>query len=182
MSLTRRKAIALIGGGAVFAASASTAAFLTPRTPQKALAPWDAAGGYDDPRLNALSFALLAPNPHNLQPWQVELVGASALLLHHDRAKRLPETDPQDQLAKLRRLRDEYRDAYSEAYRRTRPLFDSADLSPEMREQLMTRLFQWGKDGAALGNVEIQLEWAAHYTASAQMMHDNAIALQAVGQ
>ncbi|MEM6340132.1 MAG: twin-arginine translocation pathway signal protein [Pseudomonadota bacterium] len=96
MSLTRRKAIALIGGGTVFAASASTAAFLTTRTPQKALAPWDAAGGYDDPRLNALSFALLAPNPHNLQPWQVELVGDSALLLHHDRAKRLPETDPQD--------------------------------------------------------------------------------------
>ena len=84
MTLSRRKAIALIGGGTVLAATAGTAGFLTTRTPHEALAPWDAAGLYDDARMRALSFALLAPNPHNLQPWQVELEASDALVLHHN--------------------------------------------------------------------------------------------------
>lgn len=96
MSMSRRKAITLIGGGTVFAASAATAGFLTTRTPTKAQQPWTRAGEYDDPRLNALSYALLAPNPHNLQPWQVRLEGENALTLLHDPARRLPETDPFD--------------------------------------------------------------------------------------
>ncbi|WP_300059391.1 twin-arginine translocation pathway signal protein [uncultured Roseobacter sp.] len=96
MTLPRRKALTLIGGGTVLAATASTAGFLTTRTPHSALAPWEAAGGYDDPRLNALSFALLAPNPHNLQPWQVGLDGPDTVLIYRDPARRLPETDPHD--------------------------------------------------------------------------------------
>lgn len=96
MTLSRRKTLALIGGGTIFAASAASAAFLTTRTPHDAQRPWGLAGSYDDPRLNALSFALLAPNPHNLQPWQVALEGRDALTLHHDKTRRLPETDPFD--------------------------------------------------------------------------------------
>ncbi len=96
MTLSRRKTLALIGGGTIFAASASAAGFLTTRTPRDAQRPWALAGSYDDPRLNALSFALLAPNPHNLQPWQVALEGDDALTLHHDRSRRLPATDPFD--------------------------------------------------------------------------------------
>lgn len=96
MTLSRRKTLALIGGGTVFAASAAAAGFLTTRTPQVAQRPWELAGTYADPRLNALSFALLAPNPHNLQPWQVALEGEDALTLHHDPTRRLPETDPFD--------------------------------------------------------------------------------------
>ncbi|QBF30759.1 twin-arginine translocation pathway signal protein [Thalassococcus sp. S3] len=96
MTLSRRKAIALIGGGTIFAAGAASAAFLTTRTPGRALAPWDLAGSYADPRERALSFALLAPNPHNLQPWLVALEGEDALTLHQDTARRLPETDPYD--------------------------------------------------------------------------------------
>lgn len=96
MTLSRRKTLALIGGGTIFAASAASAAFLTTRTPYDAQRPWALAGSYDDPRLNALSYALLAPNPHNLQPWQVALIGDDALTLHHDPSRRLPETDPFD--------------------------------------------------------------------------------------
>lgn len=96
MTLSRRKALTLIGGGTVFAASASLGGCAATRTPTKAQAPWQLAGSYDDPRLNALSFALLAPNPHNLQPWQVKLEGTDALTLHHDPTRRLPETDPFD--------------------------------------------------------------------------------------
>ncbi|WP_299957932.1 twin-arginine translocation pathway signal protein [uncultured Roseobacter sp.] len=96
MNLSRRKTLSLIGGGAVLAASASATGFLASRTPHTALAPWDLAGSYDDPRLNALSFALLASNPHNLQPWQVALEGQHSLSIYLDPARRLPETDPYD--------------------------------------------------------------------------------------
>lgn len=96
MTLSRRKAIALIGGGSVLAASVATAGFLTTRTLGDARRPWALAGSYDDPRLNALSFALLAPNPHNLQSWMVGLEGADALTLYRDAGRRLPETDPFD--------------------------------------------------------------------------------------
>lgn len=96
MSLSRRKALTLIGGGTVVAAAAGTAGFLGTRTPNKALAPWDLAGAYEDPRLNALSYALLAPNPHNMQPWLVELTGQDGVRLHYDKTRNLPETDPFD--------------------------------------------------------------------------------------
>ncbi|MEM6305636.1 MAG: twin-arginine translocation pathway signal protein [Pseudomonadota bacterium] len=96
MSLSRRKTLALIGGGAILAAGGAGAGFVATRTPTAALAPWGLAGSYADPRKNALSFALLAPNPHNLQPWQVRLEGENALTILHDRSKRLPETDPFD--------------------------------------------------------------------------------------
>lgn len=96
MNQTRRKTLALIGGGVVAAAVLPAATFLGTRTPTEAQVPWAMAGSYDDPRLNALSFALLAPNPHNLQPWQVELTGDDGVRLYHDPERRLPETDPFD--------------------------------------------------------------------------------------
>ncbi|MFQ6549671.1 Acg family FMN-binding oxidoreductase [Aestuariibius sp. 2305UL40-4] len=94
MTLSRRKTLALIGGGTVLAAGAASAGFLMTRTPQKALAPWDAAGGYDDPRMRALSYALLAPNPHNRQPWLAQLVGDDGLTIWRDETRDLPVTDP----------------------------------------------------------------------------------------
>ncbi len=94
MTLSRRKVLSLIGGGTVLAASAATAEFVTTRTPTKAQAPWALAGSYSDPRKNALSYALLAPNPHNLQSWQVALEGDDALTLRHDGIRSLPQTDP----------------------------------------------------------------------------------------
>ncbi len=96
MTVSRRKFIGLVGGGIVLAAGAGAGGFLATRTPTKALAPWEAAGGYGDPRLNALSFALLAPNPHNIQPWLAELDGGDAVLIHRDQSRVLPATDPHD--------------------------------------------------------------------------------------
>ncbi|MEO1452996.1 MAG: twin-arginine translocation pathway signal protein [Pseudomonadota bacterium] len=94
MTLSRRKMLALAGGGTILAATAGSAAFLTTRTPTRALEPWETAGGYDDPRMRALSFALLAPNPHNIQPWLVELAGSDTVILHRDPDRTLPHTDP----------------------------------------------------------------------------------------
>lgn len=94
MNISRRKTLALLGGGFIAAAGGSAAAFALTRRPQAALAPWQQAGSYADPRLNALSYAILAPNPHNLQPWMVEMAGLDTVNLYRDPDRTLPHTDP----------------------------------------------------------------------------------------
>ncbi|QYK41040.1 MAG: twin-arginine translocation pathway signal protein [Paracoccaceae bacterium] len=96
MSLSRRRFIALIGGGTVLAATAAAAGFALTRTPHAALAPWDAAGKQAEPRLFALSHAILAPNPHNRQPWVAELSGQDGIRIYRDPERNLPHTDPHD--------------------------------------------------------------------------------------
>lgn len=95
MTSSRRKFLKIIGGGTIVAA-AGAGTFLATRTPHKALAPWDKAGAYNDPRMNALSYALLAPNPHNRQPWEVDLSTPDMAVIYRDKARNLPETDPFD--------------------------------------------------------------------------------------
>lgn len=56
--------------------------------------PWLSAGQYNDPVRRALSYALLAPNPHNRQPWVVDLHGRSSATLYVDLDRLLPQTDP----------------------------------------------------------------------------------------
>jgi len=94
MNKSRRKTLALIGGGFIAAAGIGTTVFVTTRRPHTALAPWQNAGNYEDPRKNALSYAILAPNPHNLQPWMVDLVGPDTVILYRDPNRALPHTDP----------------------------------------------------------------------------------------
>ena len=96
MTRSRRKVIGLIGGGVVLAATATAGGFLATRRPARALAPWSAAGTYAEPRMKALSYAILAPNPHNRQPWVAELQGDDQLIIHRDKTRNLPETDPFD--------------------------------------------------------------------------------------
>ena len=93
--MNRRKFLTLAGGGVILAAGGA-GTFAATRTPTKALAPWELAGGYADPRKNALSYAILAPNPHNRQPWIVELQGDDQLTLWFDTDRQLPHTDPFD--------------------------------------------------------------------------------------
>ena len=93
---TRRNVLVLIGGGVVVAA-ASGAGFVALSGPStEAREPWRRAGQYDEFRRRALSYALLAPNPHNRQPWKVRLEGEDALTLFCDLERRLPVTDPYD--------------------------------------------------------------------------------------
>lgn len=96
MGTTRRNFLRIAGGTSVIAA-AGIGTFAFTRTPTAALAPWRQAGtAYSDPRKRALSYAILAPNPHNRQPWMVDLKAPDEITLLCDLDRRLPETDPFD--------------------------------------------------------------------------------------
>jgi hypothetical protein len=56
----------------------------------------DTGKGETDIRRIALAWAILAPNPHNKQPWLVQFAGDDALVLRADLTRLLPETDPFD--------------------------------------------------------------------------------------
>ncbi|WP_420860988.1 Acg family FMN-binding oxidoreductase [Algirhabdus cladophorae] len=93
MTLSRRKTLALLGGGFILAAGTATGLRVS-RKPGTALEPWQQAGGYEDSRMNALSYAILAPNPHNRQPWLVDLATSDQITLLVDTNRMLPHTDP----------------------------------------------------------------------------------------
>jgi hypothetical protein len=93
MSLTRRQSLLLLGGGMILAAG-SGAGYAVTRTPRTAALPWDRAGGYGDVRLDALSWALLAPNPHNRQPWIADVRTPGEVVIYADPDRMLPHTDP----------------------------------------------------------------------------------------
>lgn len=93
----RRSFLTILGGGVVLAAGAAGAGFYATREPTRALVPWREAGtAYREPRRRALSYALLAPNPHNRQPWIADLSLPGRVVLYADPARRLPATDPFD--------------------------------------------------------------------------------------
>jgi hypothetical protein len=93
---SRRNILKLIGGGVVLAAAAGGGLIAMSGPSEAAREPWRKAGKYTEYRRRALSYALLAPNPHNRQPWLVRLDGQDALTLFCDLKRRLPATDPFD--------------------------------------------------------------------------------------
>lgn len=93
----RRKFLKVLGGGVVVAAIGA-GGWAATRDPAGARAPWREAGlaQEGDPRRKALSWAVLAPNPHNRQPWLADLTIDGELALYCDPDRRLPHTDPFD--------------------------------------------------------------------------------------
>ncbi len=93
----RRKFLSILGGGVVLAATGATL-WATSRDPAGARRPWEMAGreAGADPRRRALSYAVLAPNPHNRQPWIADLRVADEITVFSDPDRRLPQTDPFD--------------------------------------------------------------------------------------
>jgi len=100
MHATRRRALAVLGGGVVIAADLArgrAARAAVPAGTPDALAPWfTAATTETEPRRRALAYAILAPNPHNRQPWAIALDATDGMTVHCDPDRRLPETDPHD--------------------------------------------------------------------------------------
>lgn len=95
--MNRRGMLKVLGGGVILAAGTAGAGVATgffDAVPASATAPWRDAGKSSDIRRAALSYAILAPNPHNRQPWLVDLGADGAVTLYADPARLLPETDP----------------------------------------------------------------------------------------
>lgn len=93
--MKRRKFLKIAGSTGVVLAAAGAGGFVATRDPVKARQPWENAGAvYPDPMRRALSYAILAPNPHNRQPWQVRLVSDTEAELLCDLERLLPDTDP----------------------------------------------------------------------------------------
>jgi len=92
--MNRRNFLKIAGSTAVIVA-ASGIGFANTRTPTSALKPWKDAGTlYSDPMRRALSYAILAPNPHNRQPWMIDLKSNAEAVLTCDLDRILPVTDP----------------------------------------------------------------------------------------
>jgi len=155
--MSRRRFLSLTGGGFVVAAGVGITGFSVSRTPHNALSPWSAAGNYTEPRHFALSFAILTPNPHNLQPWLVDLSEPDRVTLFPDPARRLPETDPFDRQLTigLGCFLEQMRIAASAAGYR-----------------LETQLFPEGKDNALLGDRPVATSRFISTTAQADPLFD----------
>lgn len=93
---SRRAVLSLIGGGVVLAAAGAGAFTALNQPSHAAREAWRSAGQPEEYRRRFLSYALLAPNPHNTQPWLARLEGEDSLTLYCDLDRRLPETDPFD--------------------------------------------------------------------------------------
>jgi hypothetical protein len=89
----RRAFIRLVGGGAVLAGGGLLAG-CSGKLPDVALQAWSRAQDETDTRRFMLAHALLAPNPHNRQPWIADLREAGRIHLICDGERLLPETDP----------------------------------------------------------------------------------------
>jgi hypothetical protein len=95
--LTNRRTFLLAAGGAGLALAGAGGWFAVTRRPVRAQAAWDdVKTAAADVRLDAFRHAILAPNAHNRQPWQVRLVGLDEAIIGCDLARRLPHTDPFD--------------------------------------------------------------------------------------
>lgn len=88
-----RRSILKSGGAALLITAA--AGWGATRSPTESRAPWNAeARSFGDPLLDFLAYALLAPNPHNMQPWRIHRLDETSFEVYPNLERLLPETDP----------------------------------------------------------------------------------------
>ena len=94
LSPARRRFVRTTAGGIVLAALPLAGCGSFAAVPESAVAAWRPGTSRDDPRRWALSWAILAPNPHNRQPWLIDLGKPNEIGIRIDTQRLLPETDP----------------------------------------------------------------------------------------
>jgi hypothetical protein len=92
---TRRRVIRILGAtGAVAVVGGYALAQIDPMPPV-AIESWQGPPAAEaDPRLWILAHAILAPSPHNMQPWLADLREPGVIDVRVDLERLLPETDP----------------------------------------------------------------------------------------
>ncbi len=87
----------ILGAGGAVALAGTGVAWRVMQTSRTATVPWQFdPAPLADVRLDAFRYAILAPNPHNRQPWTIRLEGKSGALIGCDLSRRLAATDPFD--------------------------------------------------------------------------------------
>jgi len=91
--MVSRRSVLVCGTAAVVITGAC--AWGLTRDPKQGRAPWESAEkGFDDPLLDFLAFAVLAPNPHNMQPWRIHRLDETSFDIFPNPERLLPYTDP----------------------------------------------------------------------------------------
>jgi hypothetical protein len=98
MVVIARRSLLAAAAGALLLETAAGRTIVRAATAADPLGPWAAAPAsrHPDWRVRAASWAVLAPNPHNRQPWLFELPADGSVVLRCDLDRRLPATDPRD--------------------------------------------------------------------------------------
>jgi hypothetical protein len=92
--LNQDKFISIVGSTDVIVAADQTS-IVRDKRPTIAIPVWGESDlPKSDIRRQLLSYAILAPNPHNMQPWLVDLRRPGHIILYCDRTRLLPQTDP----------------------------------------------------------------------------------------
>lgn len=95
--MNRRNFVRLAGGGTIAAATSGSlvaCGLAGSPYPEQAVEAWKGPVGETEPRRRAVAYAITAPNPHNLQPWVVDLREPGVITLRTDPDRVLPHTDP----------------------------------------------------------------------------------------
>ena len=92
--MNRRNFIRTIGGSGLVIAATGFGLTGCDAMPDSAIEPWQGPAANLEDREWVLSYAILAPNPHNMQPWLADLSIANEITLHVDPTRVLEQTDP----------------------------------------------------------------------------------------
>ncbi len=92
---TRRTFLRVAGTSVVILAAGGAALTQVDQMPDAAVEAWRGpAPSVSDPRVRAISYALLAPNPHNMQAWMADLSEPNVVTFICNPVGLLPQTDP----------------------------------------------------------------------------------------
>ncbi|MEM7612725.1 MAG: twin-arginine translocation pathway signal protein, partial [Pseudomonadota bacterium] len=93
--MVSRRVVLTTGAASAVIAGLGAGWWTTTKPATRAREPWArASSGFGDPRLDVLAYAILAPNPHNMQPWRIQLGASNSFAVYCDLDRTLPHTDP----------------------------------------------------------------------------------------